>query len=102
MNEKLRRILADPNRIKPIQVRLQRPNKEVVAETIAARKAYSRAYGKVTGRFASRPELISFLAEEISKGQRNRSKIAADAGISAGTLWYLVKSGKVLGVTPAS
>ena len=95
MSEKLKRILADPNRIKAIKVRAERPTKQIVAEVLAARKAYSRANGKVTGRFPCRQALIAFLAEEISKGQRSRAAIAADAGILAGTLWYLVKSGKV-------
>lgn len=95
MSAKLKRLLADPNRIKPMQVLERRPAREIVAEVMAGRKAYRLTAGGAKGRFATQADLTAFLAIEISKDRRKHGEIARDAWISDLDLRRLIDAGKV-------
>lgn len=78
-----------------MQVRPQRPAKEIVAEQMVARKSFNYEQMRVKGRFSSHAELIAYLNNELAKGGRSHSEIASDARVPPRTLTYLIYSGKV-------
>lgn len=95
INEKSKRPRAARNRIPPVQMAGRPSAREIVAQVMAARKAFRLAAGGVKGRFKTQEELLEFIACEIFSG-RKHSDVARDAWISDLSLRRLIDAEKVL------